>query len=116
MGTGRVQGEPVAVGAVVIWPPVSHGADPVTSYDAEASVTASGRRSTHVAIVVAAVRETPGLTAGELGERTKLGRVEAARRLSDAKDLGLVYRSGAAVYRGTRQSLWYPTEHQASLL
>ena len=82
------------------YPPASHALDPLTSREAESSVTESGKRATHMRIVLLAVRGAPGRCAAELGEVTGLGRVEAARRLSDLKAVGLVEREGTEVYGG----------------
>lgn len=89
--------------------PIVHATDPQTSYEAAAAVTGSGKRVAHCATVLAAVRRYPGRTAGELGEVTGLGRVEAARRLSDLKarsDVFMGERRVCAV-QGTGQRTWY---------
>jgi hypothetical protein len=89
--------------------PIVHATDPRTSYEAAAAVTQGGKRGAHCAAVLAAVRRYPGRTAGELGEVTGLGRVEAARRLSDLKRLGEVFMGERRVcaVQGTGQYAWY---------
>lgn len=92
---------------VLIAPQATHSSDPITSYLAELEVTASGRRATHQALVLALVTRFPGLCAEQVGEQTGLGRTEAARRLSDVKNLGFVRREGRVTYGGSSQSKWY---------
>lgn len=98
---------------VLIAPQATHTSDPITSYLAELEVTASGRRATHQALVLALVTRFPGLCAEQVGEQTGLGRTEAARRLSDAKNKGLARHTQAkddgVRYGGTLQSKWYAT-------
>jgi len=91
--------------------PATHRNDPRTSLEAELEVTVTGQRQRHIDMVVASVREYPGLTAEEYGALTGLGRIETARRLSDAKEAWLVRRGERKVYPavgGTSQSTWYP--------
>lgn len=88
-------------------PPV-HRNDPLTSH--LAALQHEPKRATHEAMVVRAVTQHPGLTAAHYGELTGLGRVEAARRLSDAKEAGHVRRTGRITYQGSSQSLWFPVE------
>lgn len=92
--------------------PVVHTTDPVTSYEAAAAVTQSGKRASHCDLVLAAVIGQPGMTAGELGDRTGLGRVEAARRLTDLLRLHRVYQGSKRVCasQGTSQMTWWPVK------
>lgn len=84
-----------------------HATDPITSH--LAALHSEPSRKTHEALVLRAVTDSPGLTAAHYGDMTDLGRVEAARRLSDLKDAGHVRRTGRIQYRGSSQSLWFPT-------
>ncbi len=69
---------------------LSRRTDPETSSMAAQNVTQSGKRSAHVAMIVAAVTVHPGKTSAELGEIVHLDRVEAARRTSDAMADGMI--------------------------
>ena len=91
------------------FPPISHSNDPEPSKEGAKKVTASGRRSAHVKLVLDVVRAFPGSTAGEIGKETKLGHVRAQRRLSDLKNDGVIFISGKEKYKGNNQSRWYPT-------
>jgi hypothetical protein len=97
----------------MVLPPATHRWDARTSLEAELAITTSGKRQRHADLVLAEVRAFPGLTAHDYGERTGLGRVEAARRLSDLKFAGRVQRVGTAVRAGTRQSCWYLTASES---
>jgi hypothetical protein len=88
--------------------------DPVTSIEADLRHSESGKKQRHTDLVFAAVQARPGRTAAEYGEITELGRVEAARRLSDLKFAGRVQRVGNTVHNGTRQSCWWLTAETAS--
>lgn len=92
------------------FPPISHSNDPEPSKEGAKKVTASGRRSAHVKLVLDAVRAFPGSTAGEIGDGTGLGHVPAQRRLSDLKSKGVVFISGKKKYKNNNQSKWYPTK------
>ena len=71
-----------------------------------------GGGARHADLVLASVRRTPGLTAGELGGLTELGHIEAQRRLSDLKNAHLV-RAGEprrCGVKGSRMVTWFATE------
>lgn len=90
-------------------PPV-HAADPVTSN--LAALQHEPKMGEHCRVVFEAVTRWPGLTVSEyvekIGHPTVYGRTEVARRMSDLKADGHVYRAGRATHNGTSQSLWYP--------
>lgn len=102
------RGVPLDEKRVAPLPASSHFFDPPTSREAEAAVTDSGQRVTHAERVLDAVRTRPGLCAAHYGELTGLGRVEAARRLSDLKALGHVVRCD--------DDTWRPVAEQPRLL
>lgn len=88
--------------------PISRATDPGTSHIAAEEVTRSGRRDSHVAMVMAVVRESPGLVAHEIAPRAGLDYIECVRRLSDAKNRGLA-RQGAVVKWKNRPCVtWWP--------
>lgn len=91
-----------------LFPPATHKSDSVEAFKAEGEQERSGRRERHLEAVLRVVREHPGLTAARIGEITKLGHIEAQRRLSDAKTKGMVYQDGKGDYQGRTMSLWYP--------
>ena len=93
------------------FPPAVHTGDPETAVEAERTHTSSGKRATHLALVLKAITETPGLTAAEVGERTGLGHVEAQRRLSDLKRMHHVLQGSPRLctVKGSRMVEWLPT-------
>ena len=106
---------PAGSASLTTWTRISQSSatNPRTSFEAEFNHTLSGKRLTHCELVLSSLLERPGRTAEEYGERTGLGRVEAARRLSDLKGAGLARMvrdaEGKKVivrYGGTSQSVW----------
>ncbi len=102
-------------------PPVSRAEDPHTSYLAEQGL--SEKRISTVVKVYGFVVEYPGRTSGEISEGLRMEHHEVWRRVSDAKNLGLIYASGKRLWEGTgrQQSCWWPvvaspTTEQARLL
>ena len=87
-------------------PPVSRPSDPETSHQAERAITESGKRESHAQQCLRALRERPGMTAGEVGEATGLGHVPAQRRLSDLLRLELVAQGAPRDYHGRAQVTW----------
>ena len=96
--------------------PIARTTDPWTSHAGAAEVTASGRRKTQAELCLDVVLTTPGLTAGEIGQRTGLGHVPAQRRLSDLQSAGKVSKGTARQYSGRPQVTWWPSERQGNLL
>ncbi len=98
--------------------PLRHRLDPLTSHEAAARMVATGTAQTHREIVMDAVREYPGSTAGEIGAVTALGRFEAARRLSDLHRLQEVVQGPPrrCLEQGTRQVTWWARPEQGRLL
>ena len=94
------------------YPPNARNQDPWTSHAAGDSITASGQRGTLAEICVECVHAHPGLTAGEIGERTGLGHPRVWRRLSDLKNLGKVIQGTARQWHGKAQVTWWPPEIQ----
>jgi len=96
--------------------PIAHTNDPVTSHLAADYVTRTGKRGTHVTLVVNLVRAYPGMTACELWQlgsdpdRRELGELqEIRRRLTDA-DAALLVKQGPARkcrVRGSTQVTWW---------
>lgn len=84
--------------------------DPATSHVAVDDLTASGRRLSQADQILAAVRLTPGLTAGELAERVGLrrGTPAAIKRLNDLRLAGLVEKrtSRRCSVDGSLQLTW----------
>lgn len=102
-------------------PPSVHRHDPSTSHHAAREHTESGKREANIALVLRCVQNEPGLTAWEIGERSYLGQTEAARRLSDLKDMHRVFREGTRIVEveGVARkaaSRWFPVLSQGALL
>ena len=95
---------------------IARTTDPWTSHAGAVEVTASGRRRTQAELCLDVVLTTPGLTAGEIGQRTGLGHVPAQRRLSDLRSAGKVTKGTARQYSGRPQVTWWPSERQGNLL
>ena len=62
------------------WSPVSHTTDPVTSHEAEAVITQTGKRQTHIERVLRIIIDHPGLVTGVIGEMSGLA-VAASKSL-----------------------------------
>jgi hypothetical protein len=92
------------------FPPASHKHDPEPSKEAEKRITRSGERLSHINLVMGVVENSPGETAGAIGEITGLGHIEAQRRLSDLKNLDKVFADGKAKFKRSKQSRWWPTK------
>ena len=88
--------------------------DPITSHQAAAQVEASGRAGSDRSRLLTAVRERPGLTAGELSDlcrfEGKLSRHDASKRLAELRHAGLVVNGEIRVCKvhGTKQMEWSP--------
>lgn len=83
--------------------------NPQTSRDAARAMNASGRARTNLEIVVAAVRQWPDRTSGELVAMCEgCDLQEVRRRLVDAKRTGLIEATGArrCGVQGSRQTTW----------
>ena len=91
------------------WSPVSRATDPVTSHEAEAVITQTGTRQTHVEIVLRIIIDHPGLVTGVIGEMSGLGQMETRKRLSDLKNRGLARQGQPRVWEGSgrRQVTWW---------
>lgn len=73
--------------------------DPTTSWEAAERAIASGHVHEGVRRVVRGVVGFPGLTSAELAVELELDRYEAARRLADARRLGLAEQGTKRVCR-----------------
>tara|TARA_Y100000310_G_scaffold171370_1_gene171551 strand:+ start:307 stop:648 length:342 start_codon:yes stop_codon:yes gene_type:complete len=95
---------------LAVFPPASYADDPVTSHEAEAVHTATGVRQTHAGKLLEIVRVRPGLITSELGEVSELGHMETRKRLSDLKNMNLIYQGQARMWQGSgrKQSSWWP--------
>lgn len=88
-------------------------ADPVTSHEAAARMTQSGKAAANAAVVLACLRVHPGCTSRELSELIEspgIDRHETARRLPDLERAGAVRKGAARVCRagGTKVVTWWP--------
>lgn len=86
--------------------------DPATSHEAAERVESSGTAKAHQAIIAAAVKEHPGLTAGELPQHCGLLYEHVHKRLSEIERLGHIKRGptrACTVRRGNPVVLtWWP--------
>ena len=99
------------MGALDEWlAPVSRRDNPVTSFEAEVAINADGSRQTHIKTVVSIIRNTPGLTTGEIGEASGFGQMETRKRLSDIKNSGVARQGTPRIWpqSGRWQSTWWP--------
>ena len=90
--------------------PLFRKTDPETSAQAAEQHHASGQRQTNKAKLLAAVQRAPGRTSAEYAELADLDRHEAARRLSDLRNEGLVRQAEArkCTVKGTKAKTWQP--------
>lgn len=92
-------------------PPAARAGDPTTSHAAEAAHTLE--RVSNLNLVVFDVRQHPGSTGHEIGDRTGLKQHEAMRRLNDARKRPggpLVVQGPKRVAEGRRlaEVTWWP--------
>jgi len=90
--------------------PLFRQSDPETSEQAAAQHHESGNRQTNKAKLLEAVRRAPGKTSAEYAELAEIDRHEAARRLSDLRNEGLVRQAEArkCTVKGTKAKTWQP--------
>jgi hypothetical protein len=89
--------------------------DPATSKDAAIGTEKDGKAATWRARCLQAVRERPGLTAGEYADWLQVERTTFGRRLPELEQLGYV-RKGAprpCNVSHVKGHTWWPTEGKA---
>lgn len=88
--------------------PIAATADPATSHEAAAALTASGARDMQKRRVLAALRKFPFVTSAELAQMGHLDRYECARRLPDLERDGLAVRQEPrpCAVTGKRAQTW----------
>jgi len=91
--------------------PLFRQSDPETSEQAAAQHHESGKRQTNKAKLLEAVRRAPGKTSAEYAAQIDIDRVEAARRLPDLRNDGLVRQGEARKcnVKGSKAKTWQPT-------
>jgi predicted HTH transcriptional regulator len=87
---------------------LARNTDPSTSHEAVERIEASGKRATHKESLLKAVQAVPRQTSAEYANLVGLERHEAARRLADLKNDGLVEQvdKRVCVVRGTKAMIW----------
>ena len=99
------------MGALDDWlSPVSRRDNPMTSFEAEASINMDGSRKTQCRYILDVVMATEGRVAGEIGEATGYGMHITSRRLADLKNVGLIRQGLPRIWEGSgrKQSTWWP--------
>ena len=96
---------------------VSRQGNPETSFAAEKSINESGSRQTHAKAILTIVRNSPGMTTGEVGDASGLGQMETRKRLSDLRNAYLLYAGSSRVWpeSGRQHSTWWPMQAQGRL-
>lgn len=92
--------------------PAARANDPVSSHIAAETITSTGKRQTHLEMIVEAIYAHPGCTAGELTRYTGLTHVQIDRRTGDLRATGRVQFGAIRACRvigSPMQTLW-PTE------
>lgn len=91
-----------------IFPPAVHLNDPLSSYQAEARVTKSGKRKSNYIRILAILAVRYNITAAELADEHAFDPVEVRRRLSDARAKGDAEQTGQRKCRvaGTLAVTW----------
>ena len=106
--------------------PIARNTDPETSHQAAKAITESGRRKSLAKAALECVQQYPGLTAGEVGDKTGLGYHKVWRRCSELKKPvydksgelvrpAMIYEGPSKPYEGTRQATLYPIQGQGIL-
>ena len=89
-------------------PPVARTTAVETSHVGEREITRSGARAGQVAACAEYVTANPGLCRGEVAAGLGLTEYQASKRLSDAKNLGLIHMAGDVRWKSRLQSRWWP--------
>ena len=91
-------------------PAVSRRGNPQTSFEAEEAINKDGSRATHASVVLGIIQSEPGLTTGEVGDTSGLGQMETRKRISDLKNMGMIFAGDVRVWKpsGRKQSTWWP--------
>ena len=97
-------------GRTVCPPAVSRRDNPQTSFEAEEAINKAGARVTHLSVVLGVIESQPGLTTGEVGDASGLGQMETRKRISDLKNMGMIFAGDVRVWEasGRNQSTWWP--------
>lgn len=97
--------------------PIVHALDPVTSYEAAASVTQSGERQSLAETILVYVRRHPGLVCSEYARMLGLDRVQVARRLTDLLHANVIVQGEPRIAAGNtrREVTWLPAKEQGEL-
>lgn len=84
--------------------------DPITSHLAAEQIEESGDAESHRRILLAAVRQWPGKTCGELAHLVLMRREPCGKRLPELRRAGLVRNGPERICseQGTRQMTWEP--------
>lgn len=82
-----------------------HRSDPPTSREAAERVEATGTAADHRARILAVIRERPGLTGSEIGQRCGLSQAQVGRRISEIPEIEAGYPRVCAV-RGSKCMTW----------
>lgn len=92
-----------------------HG--PATSKSAAIATEKSGRAAERRKLLLRAVQTRPGRTSAELAVACTLDRHEAARRLPELREMGLVRNGEARVcdVQGTKALTWWINVHRMAL-
>lgn len=90
------------------WPAVTRDSDPMPSRVGESEITASGKRQSLVAEVAAYVRAHPGQCRGEIAQALHVDEYALSKRLSDAKNMGLIAPGASVRFASRLQSTWQP--------
>jgi hypothetical protein len=92
--------------------PQARASDPETSHEAAAWLEGSGEGSRQRKAVLAAVRQTPGLTSDEIAASLHADRHMPGRRCSELERAGLIRRGPPkpSFLTGRRGVTWFPKE------
>lgn len=84
--------------------------NPATSQDAAQQHESSGKAASHRETILSYVRTFPGKTSAEIAFAVRMERHEAARRLPELREVGLVVNGEArkCTVSGTQQMTWLP--------
>jgi uracil-DNA glycosylase family 4 len=92
-------------------PSAHRESDLETSIEADTTITESGERLSIMRTCLGLLLDRPGLTAGEVGDISGLGHPRVWRRISDLKNLELVYPEGERPWtNGRSHAIWWPTK------
>lgn len=89
-------------------PPLFRHTDPISSALAAADVADLGAKAAHERMILAAVRENPGLCASELADHLPIDKVQIRKRTPELERAGLLRAGHIRKGKERAEQTWWP--------